>query len=418
MDNQDRSLNPDIVGRVAISSSQADPDSVEIDEDFEDASTNNFFLLLTDRFATDHLPPIVFMEEVFMESTQSQTREDPALWNGPITNSNRFHTDTENLQTTFDTLNVHSEIQIPGDSPLNPLILDLETEIPEGSPLKSGTYFNIRKMSSPRKRKHQGDKASKKGGGRRRKTYPDLEQKRLDPKYRDPSMKFFGIQSQSNGYENEGDQKKRFGFVASRYKVCHDLALCAVLKKESDHDYEQLPRSSRIFDVKNTSKLCGSCFKKLDFQCEIIDTSSWWHARYNTNEFLYENYWCKNVFLISDITINDEVIPKYSIISGYKINNDKWKSIRFGLGRKKQVRKNDENAWKNYFYGDPFFVPDVNPQEDPQIAIRKIREIRGSDKIQLRVLVFTETAQFGKQGSLKDASKVLAEKIEEKLRAT
>lgn len=384
MDNQYRSLSPDIIERDAIYSSQA----IDAVEDFDDAPANND-ILLYDPFARDRFPPLVLTESHGM--TQSQTREESVFWNVSIPNSNGSHTDIENFQ------------------------------IPEDSPLKSGTYVNvpIQKMSSPRKRKHRGDKVPKKGGGRRRKRYPEPRE-RLDPLYRDESMKFYGIQSQSRGYENEEDSKKRFGFIASKYKVSHDNALCAVLKKESEHDYKELPRDQRIFDFKHTPELSGFDFKRLDFECVIIDTSDWWHARYNTNEFLYENYCSKNVFLISDLKIDEEVIPKYSILSGYKIN-DEWKSICFGVGRKKQTRtkgKNaDKNAWKINFHGDPFFFPEDNPQEDPEIAIEEIREICVEDMIQLRVLVFTETAQFGKPGSLKDVSKVLAEKIEEKLRA-
>jgi len=234
-----------------------------------------------------------------------------------------------------------------------------------------------------------------------------FEGERLEPLDRDPSMKFFGIQCQ-----NKNHKGKRVGFVSRRFCVSHENALCAVLKKEYEQGYDKLPRHKRIFKPKITPDMSGTDFKNLHFECENIITDVWWHAQYNSDEFLSKNYWSSNLFLMSDLKKDRKVLAqKHAILSGYKINGV-WKSIRFGRGRvKRKPAKKDENSWKNNFHGDPFFHPDKYRQESPKVALNEIQNVLDSDQIQLRVLEFTKTAQFGKPGNLKPVSQVLPGKI-------
>lgn len=251
------------------------------------------------------------------------------------------------------------------------------------------------------------DNAVRKAASRKTKDVDSLEAKRLEPLNRDPSMKFFGIQCQNQSYKG-----KRAGFISRHFNVSHEYAVCAVLKKESEHGYGELPKNKRIFDPKITPEMSGADFKNLHLECENIDTSQWWHAQYNSDEFLSLGYWSSNIFLMSDLKKNGELLAqKHAILTGYKINGV-WKSILFGRGRKKRKPgKKNSNAWKNNFHGDPWFDPKKHEQENPKVAVNKIRNVRDEDQIQLRVLEFTETAQFGKPGHLRLVSEILPNKL-------
>jgi len=251
------------------------------------------------------------------------------------------------------------------------------------------------------------DNVVRKAASRKAEETDRLGKERLEPLDRDASMKFFGIQCQ-----NKSHKGKRVGFISRKFNVSHEYAVCAVLKKESERGYDELPRSKRIFEPKITPDMSGADFKNLDLECENIDTSQWWHAQYNSDEFLSLGYWSSNLFLMSDLKKDGELLAqKHAIITGYKINGV-WKSILFGRGRKKRKPgKKDSNAWKNNFHGDPFFHPKDHEQKNPKVAINEIRNVRDVDRIQLRVLEFTETAKVGKPGSLKLISEILPYKM-------